>query len=111
MSTSTDNNEVISSILKGEGEIQLIKRTRVRIGCDECGEYAQFRHGFLLNGARNNPASSAYRKDDCSWCSDKNVFTCVACKRPQIDGYEWCNTFEAGDRFAHMFLQWLEEKQ
>lgn len=100
-------------LLPGEGETKTVIRTRVRIPCDECGEYATQRHTYLLPNARRNPASSAYRHDDCSWCSDHEVFTCYVCKRPSVEGYEPCATFsiEPGKmRFAHMFLRWRERE-
>lgn len=100
----------IPDVLVGEGEVQIIKRTRVRIECDECGEPAVYRHTYLLPDARRNPASSAYRHDDCSWCSDHESFTCKTCKQPSIDGYGWCSTFTARRGFEHMFLKWKEEK-
>jgi hypothetical protein len=94
--------------LKGEGESQIIRRTKVRIKCDQCGEPANFKHTYLLPNARSNPASSAYRKDDCSWCSDHEEFTCANCSKPGVAGYAWCSTFTVSDRFAHMFLKWEE---
>lgn len=100
-------------ILKGEGETKLVRKTRIRECCEQCGESATQRHGYLLSGARSNPASSAYGKDDCSWCSDQDVFTCGECKKPSLDGYRWCSTFEVtpdNQRFSHMFLRW-EEKE
>ena len=102
--------DTIPEVLPGEGDEEIIKRTRVRIACDECEEDAVYRHTYLLPNARRNPASSAYQHDDCSWCSDHEVFTCKTCKRPNIDGYEWCSTFTASVRFAHLFLKWKEEK-
>jgi hypothetical protein len=92
-------------ILPGEGESKMVTKTRVT--CAECGDSAHFRHTYLLPNGRNNPASSAYRRDDCSWCSDEETFTCRTCKRPTIDGYSWCSTFPANDRFAHLFLKWM----
>ena len=101
--------------LKGEGDIQIIKRERVRIECEFCGEPADERHTYLLPNARRNPGSSAYRHDDCTWCSDHEVFTCADCRKseflghaPSAEGFEWCSTFALSDRFAHMFLHWKE---
>lgn len=98
-------------VLPGEGTVQIMRQTRYRIECEECGEPAHFKHGYLLEGdARRNPASSAYGRDDCSWCSDQDHFTCKTCKKPRVDGYSWCSTFPASKRFAHMFLTWQEEE-
>ena len=94
--------------LRGEGETKTVIYKRCRAECDECGEVAHFKHAYLLRGARINPRSSAYGKDDCSWCEDTKKYTCKECKRPALEGYEWCSTMEAGDRFAHVFLRWIE---
>jgi hypothetical protein len=100
--------------IPGEGEAKLVERTRVRIECVGCGEPATRRHTYLLPNARGNPASSAYGKDDCSWCSDHEVFTCADChggRAPTVEGYGWCSTFTlqpGSSRFAHMFLTWVE---
>ena|SRR3990167_3685277 len=96
--------------LPNEGSTKTIVLKRVV--CD-CGEYATQKHSYLLPHARSNPASSAYRRDDCSWCQDREEFTCFICKRPEVGGYEWCSTFEIKPdnlRFAHMFLKWVELK-
>ena len=99
--------------LPGEGETQTVVRTRIRHECDVCGESAHYKHTYLLDGARRNPASSAYGKDDCSWCEDESRFVCVEHKndRSAPDGYSWCSTFPATERFAHMFLYWQENKK
>ena len=99
----------VADVLPGEGEVKSL--TRVRIPCEECGKPAHYRHTYLLPHARSNPASSAYRHDDCTWCSDHEVFTCKNCtpdgrKHPQVDGYGWCSTLPANERLAHMFLKW-----
>jgi hypothetical protein len=96
--------------LPGEGDTKLVERTRVRIECEQCGEPATKKHTYLLPGARRNPASSAYGRDDCSWCSDHEAFTCDDCRQPRPDGYEWCSTFSARPSFAHMFLRWSERE-
>lgn len=100
-------------LLKGEGETEIVIKMRVRHECHICGEPAQFKHSFLLEGARRNPASSAYGKDDCSWCSDTELFVCKEHEKERTppDGYSWCSTFTASDRFANMFLYWQEKKQ
>lgn len=99
--------------LPGEGEVQRIVRERVRVCCDECGEPAAYKHTFLLDNARRHPASSAYGKDDCSWCEDAHTFVCEEHKglRHAPDGMSWCSTFTASPRFAGMFLEWKERKE
>ena len=102
-------------LIPGEGDKVIVERTRVRVGCGNCGEPAVARHTFLLPNARRNPASSAYGRDDCSWCSDHEESTCGDCPRPRPrpDGYEWCSTFTIKPdnlRFAHMFLRWDERE-
>ena len=97
--------------LPGEGEIKTTTKIQLRRECEECGEPAHYKHTFLLPGARGNRASSAYGKDDCSWCEDASLFVCEEHKNfRKIDGYEWCSTFPASARFAHMFLYWEEKK-
>jgi hypothetical protein len=73
--------------------------------CENCGKPAQFKVSYLLSGTRSNPHSKAYRKDDCSWCSDMDTF---ACKKHVYDfehspneGYVYCSTFPLA-RFKHM---------
>lgn len=98
-------------LIPGEGEKKLVERTRVRVECGNCGEPATKRHTFLLPNARRNPSSSAYGRDDCSWCSDHEEFACDGCPRPRGGQYEWCSTFSITPdnmRFAHMFLRWTE---
>lgn len=96
--------------LPGEGEVKLVKRTRVRLACDECGEPAVYRHTYLFDGVRRNPASSAFGKDDCSWCSDAQVLTCKDCVPATPTGCVENSRYEAGERFAHMFLCWQDEE-
>lgn len=97
-------------VLPGEGEIETITRTRVRICCDNCGARAHYKHTFLLPNARCNPASKAYERDDCTWYEDEHRFSCKdpECQREmrKLDEYQWCSTFPASERFAHMFLRW-----
>ena len=98
-------------VLPGEGEEQVIRRVRYRHECHECGEPAHFKQTYLLNGSRLNSASSAFGRDDCSWCEDESVFHCKEHKAPQLEGYEKCSTFADVDTFAHMFLYWHEIKE
>lgn len=96
--------------IPGEGEEQVIRRVRCRHECHECGEPAHFKQTYLLEGTRRNPASSAYGRDDCSWCEDEAVYICKEHKAPDLPGYVMCGTFPATERFAHMFLYWHEIK-
>jgi len=101
-----------TELLPGEGDIEVVTRIRVRSMCDVCGENpAVFKHTFLLENARRNPASRAYRRDDCSWCEDERVFVCEEHKNDRTPpiGYEWCSTFDAS-RLPHLFLYWRELK-
>ena len=97
-------------VLPGEGDVVTTTKKRVRVTCDECGEVAVYRQTYLLNGARLNHASQAYGKDDCSWCSDKEVNLCATCKAPRFEGYGECSRFTVGERFKHLFLEWVEVK-
>ncbi len=104
-------NSELAALLADEQKpnIEIVKRTLGRRQCEECGAEATLKHTFLLPNPRNNPASSAYGRDDCTWCSDNQMFLCDDCKRPEIDGYEWCATFNA-DKMPTLFKQWHEEK-
>jgi hypothetical protein len=101
--------------LVGEGEVKIVRKERVRCECGYCGEPAFYKNTYLNDGehgARRNPASTAFGKDDCTWCSDFDDFLCPEChqrdeKDNVPDGYGWCSTFQA-DRFPHMFLRWQE---
>lgn len=99
--------------LPGEGEEQTLRRVRYRRECCECGEPAHFKQTYLLDGARRNPASSAYNRDDCSWCEDEAVFLCKDHRdeAPRLEGYGKCSIFSATTQFAHMFLYWHEIKE
>lgn len=73
--------------------------------CQVCGLPASYRITYLLARGRANPVSTAYGKDDCSWCSDAEAF---ACKRHEQDvkrdlpiGMNWCATFPL-KKFRHM---------
>ena len=96
--------------LPGEGDVQTITRRRVRETCCECDEPAHYKVAFLLDGARSNPASTAYGQDDCTWCEDDSRFACREHRREvqrhPPAGYVECSTFPATERFAHMFLRW-----
>lgn len=92
--------------LPKENSASIVVRKQVRRECELCGEPAHFKHTWLLAGARSNPASNAYGRDDCSWCEDDCTYACRSCTakvRPP-DGYGSCSVFGANDRFSHMFL-------
>ncbi len=102
--------------LEGEGETKTIIKTRVRRECENCGEPATRQHTYLKPNARANPASSAYRRDDCTWCSDHELYLCDNCEQRDCevdvpDGYGWCSTFKLSERFTHLFLRWDEREQ
>jgi len=103
----------MTELLKGEGETRI--QERVRVKCEFCGADATKQHTFLLAGARRNPASSAFGRDDCSYCSDHHVYTCEGgdCVRQarDVEGYEPCSIFTCVERFSHMFLTWETMKR
>lgn len=96
------------SVLPNEGKVVHIERTYHRRECDECAEPAHFKVTFLLDNARRNPASSAYGRDDCSWCEDDVAYACHEHKdRVRLeprDGYIRNSVFPATECFAHLFL-------
>ena len=97
------------SMLTGEGDVRTAIHKRVRVGCSSCNDPATCRISFLLEGARHNPDSKGYHKDDISWCSDDEAWACDDCKsdveHDPPTGMEWCATF-SGDKFPHMILHW-----
>lgn len=96
--------------LPSEGKRRIIIQKRLRQECEICGELAHYKLTFLLLNARTNPASKAYRHDDCSWCEDAHRFVCREHERERkMEGYGWCSSFPATARFEHMFLYWKEE--
>ena len=99
-------------ILPGEGEVRTVTKRLVRHECELCSEPAHFKHTFLLSGARSNPLSAAFGHDDCSRCSDFDVFACKE-HRDELHraspGREYCSTYAATVRYAHIFLYWREE--
>ncbi len=92
------------------GEIRTIKEVCRERMCEECENTATKKITFLYPNARRNPASSAYGRDDCSWCQDEEKFVCLAHEKNKYQ-YErdldmgWCSTFDK-ERFEHMFLYW-----
>lgn len=108
----------MSKKLPGEGETKVVRRTRVRRECENCGEPAVYLNTYLNDGqvgARRNTASNAYRRDDCTWSSDHNQYLCGDCHQNAHhvgvpDGFGWCATFECGPEYAHKFLTWEEHE-
>lgn len=98
--------------LPGEGKVVFVKKTRKRFACEECGEPATKKHTFLLQGTRSNPASSAYGRNDCTFCEDTRRFVCEKHNSmwPKLDGYEWCGTYSVGKTYASTFMYWDEEE-
>ncbi len=97
--------------LNGEGEVRYVRKVRCRHECAVCGEPADFRHSYLLAGdCRRNPASSAYGRDDCTFCSDGESFVCATHKsdRQAPNGMEWAGTYTLA-KFPHMGMYWHEE--
>lgn len=104
--------DVTLDILPGEGEVKIIKKRHDRQDCEICGEPAHYKHTFLFENARRNPASKAYGRDDCSWCEDESRYVCKEHEKDRTPphGMSWCATFPASKGFAHMFLVWREIK-
>jgi len=99
--------------LPGEGDVVTKTYKRVREQCAECGEPATVKHSFLSEDARRDPASSAFGRDDCSFCSDHDEFACDECKRVVErewcpDGMRWSSTCYLSDKNARSFLDWVE---
>jgi len=97
------------------GEVRIKVERYQRRECDDCREPAEYRFTFLLERFRSNPASSAYGRDDCSYCSDLAVFKCEEC----MDGQKWLPdpdgyTASSRAKFADMkgrqriFMEWAE---
>lgn len=99
--------------IRGEGEIKLVVKKRVRRDCDNCGEPATKEINYCYVNGRSNPASSMYRRDDCSYCSDANAYSCDECERDVErvccpEGMKWASTFTCNDRHTHRLLYWSE---
>ena len=81
--------------------------------CEICGRPASHKLTFLMPNCRSNPASSAYRHDDCSWCSDYETYACHTHERelrfsnPQ--GMTWCASYPLA-KFKHMGFYKVEVK-
>ena len=105
--------DIDTAAIRARAEIEDVKyfvERKIRLTCDECGEPATVKLGFLLENYRRNPASSAYGKDDCSWCVDKESFSCDAHVRDVGNSVpRGCGDDYSEFRFAsfpHMLYQW-----
>ena len=80
------------------GEV-LIERRQVKWHeCQVCGVPAYWRITYLVEGnCRANPTSSAYGRNDCSWCSDAEAYACRKHEREVRQDaprdMSWCATF------------------
>lgn len=102
-----------NNLLSGEGDVKIIVKTRRRHECNNCGEPSTKRFSFCYINGRKNPASSMYGRDDCSYCSDADVYSCDACERDVRretcpDGMQWAATQTLTDSNALRFMQWVE---
>ena len=91
------------------GDVKITKQIRRWQACEECGYPAKYKIAFLLEGFRHNPASSGYGRDDCSWCSDLEIFACEKHKRtldraPQ--GYHHGSCIFTLRKLKHMGFYW-----
>lgn len=98
-----------------EGDVRNKKEICKRRTCEYCEEPATYCIAFIFPDGRSNPASKAYRRDDCSFCSDKDIFVCDKHEKDRYKignewGMAWCSTFSFSERFLHMFLYWQEVK-
>ena len=97
------------------GDTRTIKQRLNRRRCEYCEEPATHKLTFLLPNARSNPQSKAYHRDDCSWCSDQDMFVCDEHEKDKRKiendlGMGWCGSFIYGERFKHMFEWWEDVK-
>lgn len=80
-----------------EGTKKTVVYEYKRNPCEICSEPSTNKISFLYENARSNPASSGYRGDDISWCSDAVTFACEEHKeearRNYPEGMSWCSTF------------------
>ena len=82
--------------------------------CQECGERADYRISFLLEGFRSDPASSAYGKDDCTWCSDLDFYACEAHKSQAAGeapiGFDRGASIWSIKKFPHFGVEWVRRE-
>ena len=99
------------ALLNGEGDVKTVTSTRRRRECEVCGEPATKRIEYLMENYRRNPTSSAYGRDDCTYCSDATQYSCDEhCReveRPAC-GYTWAGTRTLSANNHQYFLYWHE---
>jgi len=103
------------ALLTGEGERKFVMKVRQRRECAECGEPATKKLMFCYINGRRDPRSSMYGRDDCSFCSDYDAFSCsehgrLVEREHCPDGMNWGGTFSSGGRYDHMLLKWTERE-
>jgi hypothetical protein len=95
------------------GDLNVVVTRAVWAECVECDAPATCRVTYLLNGARHNPASRAYGRDDCTWLEDYHNFACGeherAVEHNPPNGYGYCSTFQLS-AFPHMGLVWVPDR-
>jgi len=96
-------------------KVEVRIQKKVKRCCEWCDAKATKKLCFLTPNYRNNPASSAYGRDDCSWCSDYEAYTCdkVECiseaKDHKPEGFIDAAVFHiTSERFKHMAYAWEE---
>lgn len=98
-----------------EGATRTIEQVCRKRTCEKCGESATHKLTFLLPNARTNSASKAYGRDDCTHCSDSDMFVCTEHSKDRDDiarelGMSWAGTldgtYDNGNRWKHLFLYW-----
>jgi hypothetical protein len=87
------------------GEIETIKYRWNWHECQVCGMPASWEVNYLAKDGRRNPASSAYGKDDCSWCKDATGYACrkhqTEVERDYPEGMSWASSFSLKS-FKHL---------
>lgn len=96
------------------GQTKLIRKTVVRIQCDRCEEVATNQIWFCYENGRNNPASSMYRRDDCTYCSDETWSLCDKCHHDngslRPNGMYPSAYVQYVEKNPNRFLKWKEEE-
>ncbi len=94
------------------GDIRVIRQIAQWRECEGCGKPAKYRLTFLLQDFRSNPASKAFGRDDCSWISDLDIYSCENCKHTLSQsphGYNsGCGCFPL-IKFKHMGFYWITQ--
>lgn len=94
------------------GDTKTEKYVRCWHECQLCKLPARYSIAFILPNARSNPASTAYGRDDISWCSDDELFACKEHLRDvetiseiMNKPMKWCATFTLKS-YKHMGFYW-----